>query len=87
MDSEVILEQAISKFNERLITNSERKTLEFAELNRRGSKVCNTKFTLGLMRALDLEKEIVAAGLLLAKAMVDSNLRISKKFLNRFDCC
>jgi hypothetical protein len=39
------------------------------------------------MRALELEREIVVAGLLLAKAAIDSNLKISKKFLNRFDCC
>ncbi len=40
-----------------------------------------------MVKGLELDCEVVLAGLLLAKAAVDSNLKISKKFLNRFDCC
>lgn len=77
----------VSKFYEKLLAVSERKTYEIPELIKRPSKICSTRYTLNMMKGLELDCEVLLAGLLLAKAAVDSNLRISKKFLNRFDCC
>ena len=62
---------------------SERKTLEVPELMQRPSKLCSAKFAINLMRTLELEEEVLLAGLILAKRAVDSNLKIGKKYLNR----
>jgi hypothetical protein len=54
------------------------------ELLNRPSKICNIRFTLNLIRALEIQQEVVAAGFLLAKRAVKAGLRVPKKYLNRF---
>lgn len=73
----------ICKFYERLLGASERKTEELGELSKRPSKVCAVKFTLNLLKSLELDEGIVLAGLLLAKLAVDCNLKITRRYLNR----
>lgn len=67
--------------------HSKGKTSEIVELNQKASRGCPTKFTLHLIKNLELGEELASAGLLLAKRAVDGNLKISKKYLHRFDCC
>jgi len=41
---------------------------------------------LNLIKVLELGEEVVLAALLLAKKTVDTNLKISKKYLYRLGC-
>jgi hypothetical protein len=51
---------------------SERKTYEISELIKRPSKICNTKYTLNMMKGLELDCEVlldrlIAMSLILAE--------------------
>ena len=83
MASQNILSEILAKFYEKLLAFSERKTEELQELTQRPSKQCHQKFTLNLMTALELEEEVILAGLVLAKRVVDCNLKVAKRYLNR----
>lgn len=83
----MLSQQTMQTFYELLLDHSARKSVELPEMNQRASKMCLVRFTLNLAKVLELTEEVVAAALLLAKRAVDSGLKISKKFLYRFDCC
>jgi len=54
------------------------------ELQLKPSKIGSDKFLLGLMRSLEIEEEVILAGLLLTRVAIDANLKVGKRALNRY---
>ncbi len=79
--------QTLQKLYEALLDQSNKNSEEILELNQKPSKGCPIKFTFYLIKNLEIEEELAIAALLIAKRAVDHNLKISKKYLHRFDCC
>lgn len=79
--------QALQRFYEVLLESSQRKSIELPELNQKASRGCLIKFTTHLTQNLEISEQLTLAGLLIAKRVIDSNLKITKKFLHRYVAC
>ena len=55
MTEQLLPEQIIPIFSERLLLASDKNTHEIAELLQRPSKLCYTRFVINLMRTLDVQ--------------------------------